>query len=192
MFLVVGLVTLLSVVNDKPATPHYAPDALSSQEGPSAGPSVETTASDQTEPAVREEAAEGETSLDDSVRSRQERAASGSSGSTNQNTDAAQGDGGSQPKPAKSVPPITLSIQQRQDFYWRIVEAQDRAVADAEAKYPMGSEPPKVTEYVALWLQLTEKYEGLVRKQFGVTPEQADVIIGEGIADNWPMPPLPS
>ncbi len=95
------------------------------------------------------------------------------------------------PTPSPGPPPTNLSLEERKAFYWELIEAQDRAVAEAEAAHPMDSDPPQVDEYVRLWLELTAKYESAVREKYDVSEAQADAIVEEGIVSSWPMPPLP-
>jgi hypothetical protein len=103
------------------------------------------------------------------------------------------GDDGTAGTPVKPppAPPTGLSLAERQAFYWELIEAQDRAVAEAEKAHPMDSDPPQVDAYVALWLELTKEYEAAVMEKYGVTQAQADAIVDEGITSGWPMPPLP-
>jgi len=195
MLVVVAFVSALSLLNDAPSASRYTPDPLPAQDDVLPDSSTEATSSDLTDPALREAEADTEgTPLDDSVRARQARSAQSQNqgGAEDGSTASGQGTSGSQTSVPKPVVPVSLTIEQRKAFYWEIIEAQDRAVAEADAQYPMDADPPQVAEYVALWLKLTEEYEAEVRRKYGLTPEQADAVIEEGIVNRWPMPPLPS
>ena len=189
MLVVVAFVTALSILNnDGPGASRYTSELDPLGEHSSAESSSEATGADLTDPsAMATEAAVGP--LANSVRSRQEQAAQNPGTSTSSGGD----DGGTASTPAKPAPapPTGLSLAKRQACYWELIEAQDRAVAEAENAYPMDSDPPQVDAYVALWLELTKEYEAAVMERHGVTQAQADAIVDEGITSGWPMPPLP-
>jgi hypothetical protein len=115
----------------------------------------------------------------------------GSSGSESDSDGGAQPGGTAPAGSTEPAAPITLTLAERQAFYWELIEAQDRAVIEADAKYPMDADPPDVDSYVALWIELNTKYEAEVRTKYGLSPAQANVVVEEGLANNWPMPPYP-
>jgi cytoskeletal protein RodZ len=189
MLAVVAVVTALSVLNnDSPSASRYTSELDPLGDHSSAESSLEATGTDLSDPsAMATEAALAP--LANSVRSRQERASQPPDTSTSSEGD----DGGAAATPVMPAPapPTGLSLAERKAFYWELIEAQDRAVAEAEKAHPMDSDPPQVDDYVALWLELTKEYEGAVMEKYGVTQAQADAIVDEGITSGWPMPPLP-
>lgn len=84
-----------------------------------------------------------------------------------------------------------LTLEQRKACFYDLIGAEDRAVAQAEATYPMDDDPENVQKNVELRLQLQEQFEAEVAQEYGVTAEQLDAIAEEGIRNSWPMPPLP-
>lgn len=197
MFAVVAVVTLISLLSDSPSASRYSSELGSTDVTLPVEAAVETTDDALSDPAPRDTEA-ALAPLDDSVRSRQQRAAeSGSANAEDDVNDAplpgTDPDSGEQsPEDPTPVPEITLTLEERKAFYWEIIEAQDRAVLEANAEYPMDADPPDVDSYIALWLELSEEYEGAVRAKYGLIPAQADIVIEEGIVNNWPMPPLPT
>lgn len=124
--------------------------------------------------------ADGDASDSDSSGS----SSSGSSSSTKKKTKPKTED----PKP---VPAVELTLEQRKACYWDLIAAEDRAVAEAEKKYPLDAEEPKVNEHLTLRFSLTEKYQAEVAEEFGISVEQAAQVMAEGTDNQWPMPPLP-
>lgn len=120
------------------------------------------------------------------------------SGSSQQSGDAAadpsateaEDPAGPADDPATPVVIPDLTLEQRKACYWDLIAAQDRAVAEAEAQYPLDAEPPDVAAHLALRMSLTETYEAAVRAEYGITAAELEAIGWEGIENNWPMPPL--
>lgn len=83
-----------------------------------------------------------------------------------------------------------LTIEQREQCYYDIIAAEDRAVAEAEAQYPLDTEDAEVASHVALRIELLDRYEQEVLDEYGITADQLDAIVQEGIQNGWPMPPL--
>jgi hypothetical protein len=106
--------------------------------------------------------------------------------------EAQQGESAKAPDP-KAVASVTsrLTVAERQAAYWKLVEAEDKAVFEANSEFPMDADPPEVDSYVALMIELTEKYYKAVYDEYQVTTAEVEAIIAEGIANRWPMPPLP-
>jgi len=115
------------------------------------------------------------------------------SGGTAQSGTSSGGTGTNATKPvvpAVPVVPVTLSTAQRKACYMELVQAEDRAVAEAEAKYPLNADPPNIDAHMTLRFSLIEKYEKAVADKYGITMEQAAAITVEGTEQGWPMPPL--
>jgi hypothetical protein len=55
----------------------------------------------------------------------------------------------------------------------------------------MESDDADVDANVKMRLELTEKYQALVRAKYRISREAAEAIIAEGMANGWPMPPIP-
>lgn len=190
MLVVVAAVTALSVLRDAPQSTRYAPELEPAADDWSAG-SHETTGGDLADPSVMETQAPL-APLANSVRERQARAAQSAAPSSGEDAEPDENGGSApSPNPSPAPPPTNLTLEERKAFYWELIEAQDRAVAEAEAAHPMDSDPPQVDKYVALWLELTAEYETAVREKYDVSEAQADAIVEEGIVNRWPMPPLP-
>ncbi len=83
-----------------------------------------------------------------------------------------------------------LTLEERQACYWDLVLAEDRAVAEAEEAYPLSANPPNVPAHVELRFRLMDEYQAVVGEEYGLSREELDSIIDEGIEDRWPMPPL--
>lgn len=194
MLAVVAVVTAISVLNnDNPSASRYTSELDSLGDPSSAESSLDSTGTDLSDPsAMATEAALAP--LANSVRSRQEQAAQDPGPDASPTEDEAEdADGGTAATPVNPAPapPTGLSLTERMALYWELIEAQDRAIAEAEKAHPMDSDPPQVDAYVALWLKLTQEYEAAIMEKYGVTQAQADAIIEEGITSGWPMPPLP-
>ena len=94
------------------------------------------------------------------------------------------------PKPAPAAP-ITLSVAERQACYYDLIAAEDKAVAEADAKYPDNGESFDVSANLTLRFGLLDKYWAAVGTKYSLSAAQLDTILTEGISNSWPMPPLP-
>jgi hypothetical protein len=117
--------------------------------------------------------------------------AAGSGSSTGGTSGSAPAAGGSGSGDSAGTPSAVLTLEQRKACYWELIAAEDRAVAEAEAAYPMESDDADVDANVKMRLELTEKYQALVRAKYRISREAAEAIIAEGMANGWPMPPIP-
>lgn len=158
-------------------------DATSSADADSA-----TGAENTATAPVREQVAEAEGEAAENGSTSGSSAGSNSSGSTpGGSSDPSQPVDDEEP-PVYETPPLTL--EQRKACYYDLIAAQDRAVAEAEAAFPLDSEDADVEAHMELRFELLARYEAEVREEYGVTSEQLDAIVSEGIQNNWPMPPL--
>lgn len=77
-----------------------------------------------------------------------------------------------------------FSEAKRKEIFRELVRAEDRALADAEDKYP--DDFDQQTDYQR---ELEEKYTRQVREEYGITEAIADSITTEAIYEKeWPMP----
>lgn len=201
----IGLIAYVLSLGGAGESSRYAPDLDDASDATQTAGAVETTGTGMTDPAEMDTGAG-----DAPVLSIRERHAGGGQGEgstsdgdgadgsdTTGGTDSGDSGGGTRPPgttpstPAEPVAPITLTLEERKAFYWELIEAQDRAVLEADAKYPMDDDPPNVDAYVTLWLELTGTYEEEVRRKYGLSAAQAEIVIEEGLVNNWPMPPYP-
>lgn len=87
--------------------------------------------------------------------------------------------------PARKPEPETiggLSPDEAREAYKAICAAQDKAMREADAKYP--GDIAKLAEYEEF---LSAQYEAQVRQDYGITEEQQTEIIAVGVEQNWPM-----
>lgn len=108
-------------------------------------------------------------------------AAAGATGSS--------GSSGTSTKP-KTPAKVTLTLEQKKSCYWDIILANDRAVSEAEDKYPMEDEKTDINQHVEYRFELVDKYEAEVAAKYGISVEQLNSISEEGLKNAWPMPPL--
>ena len=161
--------------------------------------SIETTGSIVASETPREASPDGDDDEGDAVAGGQAPSGGTSTGTSGGSTSSGgTTSGGSttpdtteDPKPVPVVP-VTLTLEQRQACYYDLIAAEDRAVAEASEKYSLDDDPPNISGYVALFIELLEKYQGEVCAEYGITTDQIATIISEGTSNNWPMPPLPS
>ena len=102
-------------------------------------------------------------------------------------------------KKAKPNPEIRLTEDQRKRVHWEVVEAEYRAMYEADQKYPAlnpakpGFSITKATKQNerrrSLERKLTKKYVGDVAKQHSLAKKKLDQMQKEGEAKNWPVPP---
>ncbi|HPF38965.1 MAG TPA: hypothetical protein PK093_10000 [Phycisphaerae bacterium] len=77
-----------------------------------------------------------------------------------------------------------LTEEQRKKVFYRLVEAEDRAMDRA------GANAADVSKYDGeMALRLEEKYIKRICKKYKITREQAKQIAMEGAQKGWPMPP---
>ena len=94
-----------------------------------------------------------------------------------------------------------LTEEQRITIFWEIVRAEDRASAEAMAKYPdlIPGRPGYSQEAFLQQLdrqfeemdQLEERYKEELATKYGLTREQLKLIVSEGLSKDWPTPSLP-
>ena len=103
------------------------------------------------------------------------------------------------PKSAETVVQ-RLSENQRRAIYTELVRVQDRAMDEAEAKYPINaSNIPnralKTYDFRSATKnnretedKLRVKYEQELRRRYEITEQELDVIKKEGLIEQWPLP----
>jgi hypothetical protein len=77
-----------------------------------------------------------------------------------------------------------LPLAKAKQCFLDICRAQDRAFADAQAKYPTPKDLMKQSE---LARALSERYEKTVREEYRITEEQQGEIVAFGVIQLWPM-----
>jgi len=92
--------------------------------------------------------------------------------------------------------------EKRKEIYYALIEAEDRASAEAEKKYPtnLNNIPMnQIRDYdfsgmldkqSRLRDKLIKKYEKQVMKKYKIIEEEVDKISYEAYKDNWPLPDL--
>lgn len=164
----------------------------------SATASVETSTPVAAAPTTREqaEAAKSDTSEDEDSGSSSSGSSSSSSSkkkssSSSSSSDDDDGTGNSAGDDTPSYTPVAdLTLAQRQDCYLQLVAAEDRAVSEAEAKYPLDGSVDNTEKNLELRFSLTEKYQAEVAAEFGISTDDIPTILAEGIDNQWPLPPL--
>jgi hypothetical protein len=160
-------------------------------EEPTGSASIDATSGALTSPAQRAHT-DAESADESPMKDIRSRAAESAESEPASEGEAQQGGTAPAPDP-KAVASVTtrLTVAERQACYWKLIEAEDRAVFEANSEFPMDADPPDVDSYVALMIELTEKYVKAVQDEYKVTAAEVEAIITEGIANRWPMPPLP-
>ncbi len=94
---------------------------------------------------------------------------------------------------------IRLTEDQRKQIYREIVEAEYKAMYEADQKYPaLNPAKPSFSDKKAkrrnekrrsLERTLTKRYVAEVAKKYGMTGQKVDQIQMEGETKSWPVPP---
>jgi hypothetical protein len=93
-------------------------------------------------------------------------------------------------KRGESEDKFGLSEEERRQFFKEIVVAENRAMNEAEAKYPLsrpGITMDDIKKNADLNDELTEKYEAQVRLKYGITEDIENKIVVEAFVEGWPM-----
>ncbi len=90
-------------------------------------------------------------------------------------------------KPPAAAERFGLSEDARRDVFQRLVAAQDRALAEAEKRYPqpIGQDVMKQAD---LESELNERYRAALLEETGLADDQLSAIADEALEHNWPMP----
>lgn len=83
-----------------------------------------------------------------------------------------------------------FSEEERRQIFKEIIAAEDRAMNEADTKYPLDKAGVTMDDFEKnsdLNNELTEKYKGQVRKKYGITEDQEMEIIVEAFMEGWPM-----
>jgi len=89
-----------------------------------------------------------------------------------------------------SDPKATLSIEQRKECYYRLIEAEYRAIAEAEAAYPQEVEEADLDAHYEMRFRLTDQYQAEIGKEYDLTFDGVVAVLVEGAEGNWPLPPM--
>jgi len=76
-----------------------------------------------------------------------------------------------------------FSEEERKEIFHKIVDAEDRARNEANAKIP----DTKIMEQINLQNELAKKYKEQVAKKYGLTDDQLSDIGLEGVIKGWPF-----
>ena len=90
----------------------------------------------------------------------------------------------------KSEDKFGFTEEERRQIFKEIVAAEDRAMNEADAKYPLGKAGVTMDDFKKnsdLNSELTEKYKEQVRKKYGITEDQETEIVVEAFMEKWPM-----
>lgn len=91
---------------------------------------------------------------------------------------------------AKPVSRFGLSESKRKEVWRGIVLAEDRATKKAEQRYPIkpGDGMPQIERQIDLQRSLQKQYKEVLAKRHGLTRQQLDEIMIEGVKKDWPIP----
>jgi hypothetical protein len=99
----------------------------------------------------------------------------------------------SAPTPAPTKPELTL--EQRKAIAWETAAQEDKAMVEAEKKYPTnlgnGGSMANVEKNAAYVNTLDEKYKAAIVKKYHITRDQMLDIIVQAAEENWPLPEPP-
>ncbi len=88
-----------------------------------------------------------------------------------------------------------LTLAERKQVAWELAEKEDKAMVDAEMRYPTnlvnGGSMDNVMPNAEYWSELSEKYQAEVRKKWGITYDEMLDIIVEATENDWPLPEPP-
>ena len=89
-----------------------------------------------------------------------------------------------------SEPKATLSVDQRKECYYRLIEAEYRAIAEAEAAYPQEVDDADLDAHYELRFRLTDQFQAEIGKEYDLTFDGVVAVLVEGAEGNWPVPPM--
>ena len=89
----------------------------------------------------------------------------------------------------KSEDKFGFTEEERKQIFKEIVAAEDRAMNEADIKYPIkaGATLNDIEKNIDLNNELTEKYKTQVRTKYGITEDIESEIIVESFEELWPM-----
>lgn len=120
-------------------------------------------------------------------------AAGGAEGGT-----SSSGSSAGQPDDAKpawdggsiSDPKRVLSLAERKECFWKLIEAEYRAIEEAEAAYPMEVDDADYDAHYAMRFKLTDEYQAAVGLAYDLTYDGVVAVLVEGYENQWPVPPV--
>ena len=83
--------------------------------------------------------------------------------------------------PKESGKKYGLSLEKRQQIFREVYRSQDKTLRMAKKKYP--NDAMKKWDYVE---ELNKKYEKRICDKYGITEDQKNTILAEGLMKNWP------
>ncbi|HSK48060.1 MAG TPA: hypothetical protein VLA05_08685 [Coriobacteriia bacterium] len=84
-----------------------------------------------------------------------------------------------------------LTLEQRKACYWEWVAAEDRAISEASAKYPLVEDDiTDQDKHFVFRMSLEARYQAEIREKYSLTAHQMRLLMSEGQQALWPMPPL--
>ena len=91
---------------------------------------------------------------------------------------------------AEPVPRFGMSESKRKEIWRGIVLAEDRATKKAEQRYPIkpGDGMSQIERQIDLQRSLQKKYKDALARKHGLTRQQLDEIMTEGVKKDWPYP----
>lgn len=97
-----------------------------------------------------------------------------------------------EPKPAPAPAPeetVSMSVAERKAIFWELAEAEDRAMAEADAVYdPMNPDYDNIMANIDLNDELYDRYYKEILKRYGISDAVARKIMVEGSQARWPTP----
>ncbi len=99
-----------------------------------------------------------------------------------------------EPEPAPEPKPAPteaggLSLAERKAIFWDLAEAEDRAMAEADAVYdPMNPDYDNIMANIDLNDELYDRYYKEILRRYGISDAVARQIMVEGSQARWPTP----
>ena len=99
---------------------------------------------------------------------------------------------------SQETPTAERSLEQKQEIFYKVTEAEDKATKEAREQFPTDpsivTDSNQLTENVEqnadLTVELQAKYKQEVLNQYGLTEEEWQEIMLEGATNDWPTPSI--
>jgi len=92
----------------------------------------------------------------------------------------------------------SLSLEQKQEIFYKVTEAEDKGMKEAQETFPTDAAVvtdrdqilENVEQNAELTTQLQEQYKQEVLAEYELSEEEWQVIMLEGVNEDWPTPEL--
>ena len=82
----------------------------------------------------------------------------------------------------------SISEERKRQIFYDLVVAEDKADREALQRHPVLNPLNPSMDYARLYNKLEKEYKEDVARKYGLSQEQVDEIIVEGVMNEWPMP----